>query len=172
MEPNSSGPVDFVSSLRSLVDGLLASVQERIELFGVEFQEEKLRLIQPFLRHTAGDRQGSGMYPQKQLIRLSAHKVSLRCDIALRRIQCSRDAARVIAPLAWFDRLLRLGRRLSMITQIAAVPLGMLVFQSAFSRLKILRALVRFGPLVFSAALGLRSVIRAHRSPRHRASVV
>jgi uncharacterized membrane protein YqjE len=36
----------IVGSLRSLGDGLLASVEDRIELFSVELQEEKFRLIQ------------------------------------------------------------------------------------------------------------------------------
>jgi len=41
--PASSG---FIGSLRALADGLLATAQERLELFGVELQEEKFRLIQ------------------------------------------------------------------------------------------------------------------------------
>jgi len=44
--PDSAG---FVSSLRSLGDGLLATVQDRLELFSIEFQEEKFRLIQTFI---------------------------------------------------------------------------------------------------------------------------
>jgi uncharacterized membrane protein YqjE len=39
----------FLGSLRSLGDGLLASVQERLELFTVELQEEKFRLIRTFI---------------------------------------------------------------------------------------------------------------------------
>jgi uncharacterized membrane protein YqjE len=39
----------YLSSLRSLGDGLLASVQDRFELFTIELQEEKLRLIQAFI---------------------------------------------------------------------------------------------------------------------------
>ncbi|MBC7369714.1 MAG: phage holin family protein [Undibacterium sp.] len=41
--PASSG---FAGSLRALADGLLASAHDRLELFGVELQEEKFRLIQ------------------------------------------------------------------------------------------------------------------------------
>lgn len=44
--PASTG---FVGSLRTLGDGLIASVQERLELFSVELQEEKFRLIQTFI---------------------------------------------------------------------------------------------------------------------------
>ena len=41
--------MDYLSSLRSLGDGLLASVQDRLELFTVELQEEKFRLVQTFV---------------------------------------------------------------------------------------------------------------------------
>jgi uncharacterized membrane protein YqjE len=36
----------FLSSFRTLGDGLLATVQDRLDLFSVEVEEEKLRLIQ------------------------------------------------------------------------------------------------------------------------------
>lgn len=38
-----------MTALRALGDGLLASGQERLELFSVELQEEKFRLIQVFI---------------------------------------------------------------------------------------------------------------------------
>lgn len=43
---SASASSGFIGSLRALADGLLASAQERLELFGVELQEEKFRLIQ------------------------------------------------------------------------------------------------------------------------------
>jgi uncharacterized membrane protein YqjE len=46
MEPATPAPAGYLSSLRSLGDGFLASVQDRLELFTVELQEEKFRLIQ------------------------------------------------------------------------------------------------------------------------------
>jgi len=49
MEPAPPAPVGYLSSLKSLGDGLLASVQDRLELFAVELQEEKFRLIQTFV---------------------------------------------------------------------------------------------------------------------------
>ena len=49
MEPATPAPAGFLSSLRSLGDGFLASVQDRLELFAVELQEEKFRLIQTFI---------------------------------------------------------------------------------------------------------------------------
>lgn len=44
--PPASG---FTGALRTLADGLVAGVQQRIELFSVELQEEKFRLIQIFI---------------------------------------------------------------------------------------------------------------------------
>lgn len=46
--PNSSS-TGIIDSLRSLGDNLLGSLQDRIELFGIELQEEKLRLIRIFI---------------------------------------------------------------------------------------------------------------------------
>jgi uncharacterized membrane protein YqjE len=42
-------PTGFVAALRMLADGLLAGVQDRLELFSLELQEEKFRLIQIFV---------------------------------------------------------------------------------------------------------------------------
>jgi len=49
METRPSSPPGLVDSLRSLGDGLIASVQDRIALFAVELQEEKFRLVQTFV---------------------------------------------------------------------------------------------------------------------------
>jgi uncharacterized membrane protein YqjE len=42
-------PAGFLGSFRSLGDGLLAMLEHRIELFSVELQEEKFRLIQTMI---------------------------------------------------------------------------------------------------------------------------
>ncbi|AHF93719.1 membrane protein [Opitutaceae bacterium TAV5] len=47
--PPPSGPAGFVDSLRALGDGLIALLQHRLELFSVELQEEKYRLIRIFI---------------------------------------------------------------------------------------------------------------------------
>lgn len=44
-----SGPTGFLGSLRTLGDALLGTVQDRLELFSIELQEEKFRLIQTFV---------------------------------------------------------------------------------------------------------------------------
>jgi uncharacterized membrane protein YqjE len=49
MDPTSPAPAGIMGSLRALGDGLMASVQNRLELLSVELQEEKFRLIQTFI---------------------------------------------------------------------------------------------------------------------------
>ena len=49
MDPVAPASVGFMGSVRALADGLLASLQDRLELFSVELQEEKFRLIQIFV---------------------------------------------------------------------------------------------------------------------------
>lgn len=46
MDRAPAAPTSFIGSLRSLGDGVLASVEDRLELFATELQEEKYRLIQ------------------------------------------------------------------------------------------------------------------------------
>lgn len=46
MAPPPASPPGFMDSLRHLGDGLAATLQDRLELFSVELQEEKFRLIQ------------------------------------------------------------------------------------------------------------------------------
>ena len=48
MDPNDSSP-GLLNSLRRFGGGLLATVQDRVELVSLELQEEKLRLIQTFI---------------------------------------------------------------------------------------------------------------------------
>ena len=48
METAAPGSPGILHSFRVLGDGLLATVQDRLELFLVELQEEKFRLIQIF----------------------------------------------------------------------------------------------------------------------------
>jgi uncharacterized membrane protein YqjE len=49
MDASTHGPAGFVNSLRSLGDGLLATVQDRLKLVSLEVQEEKLRLVRTFV---------------------------------------------------------------------------------------------------------------------------
>ncbi|HUR59969.1 MAG TPA: phage holin family protein [Opitutaceae bacterium] len=46
MDTHAPSPTGLLGSLRSFADGLVGSVHDRLELLGVELQEEKLRLIQ------------------------------------------------------------------------------------------------------------------------------
>jgi uncharacterized membrane protein YqjE len=49
METRPSPPPGLVESFRTLGDGLIAGVQDRIGLFAIELQEEKFRLVQTFV---------------------------------------------------------------------------------------------------------------------------
>jgi uncharacterized membrane protein YqjE len=49
MEPTTPAPEGYLGALRSLGDGFLASIQDRLALFTVELQEEKFRLVQTFI---------------------------------------------------------------------------------------------------------------------------
>ncbi len=49
MDQGSPAPAGFLASFRALGDSLLATAQDRLELFSVEVQEEKFRLIRIFL---------------------------------------------------------------------------------------------------------------------------
>lgn len=49
METATANSTGFLHSFRTLGDSLLASVQERMELFSVELHEEKFRLLQTFV---------------------------------------------------------------------------------------------------------------------------
>jgi hypothetical protein len=100
------------------------------------------------------------MYPDGEMTRLAARKVALRRDIALHRAQCAAVAARVVQPLEWLDRALAFWRQLSPLAQIAAVPLGIFVQRTVFRRRKILRTLMRWGPLVFGAARVVGRAVR------------
>ena len=54
MDPETPVPTGFLASFRALGDVLLATVSDRLELFSVELQEEKFRLIRIFLWISAG----------------------------------------------------------------------------------------------------------------------
>jgi hypothetical protein len=98
------------------------------------------------------------MYPQRELIRLTAYKAALQRDIAVHRAQYTRAATRVAQPLELLDRILVIWRKLSPFALLAAVPLGFLVQRTVFPRLKLLRSIVRWSPLVFTAVRGIGSL--------------
>jgi uncharacterized membrane protein YqjE len=49
MQPPPPTSTGFLGALRSLGDGVLGTVKDRLELFSVELQEEKYRLVQTML---------------------------------------------------------------------------------------------------------------------------
>jgi len=76
------------------------------------------------------------MYPGQELNHLALRKAALRRGIALRRVHLTAEWMRVTRPVAWVDRLVAIGRRLSPLVLVAALPLGRLVVRSLLSRLK------------------------------------
>ncbi len=102
------------------------------------------------------------MYPQSELIRLAARKAALRQVIARRRIACAAAAARATRPVLWLDRAVALWRKVSPFGRLAAIPLAVLAGRSFLPREKIVRSLLRWGPLAFAA---IRSLRRPTRSP-------
>jgi len=92
------------------------------------------------------------MYSERELIRLADHKNRLRHRIGRHRAQCIEATSRVARPMVRWDRTLIVWRRFSPLAKLAAVPLGIVIARTLSRRLRILRSLVRWGPLVAGAA--------------------
>ena len=106
------------------------------------------------------------MYPAKELTKLAAHKVVLRRDIALRRVQCRAAAATLGRPVAWLDRMVALWRKVSPLARLAALPVAFGVMRLILPRTKFLRSVLRWGPLAFGAVRAISSVVAPARPPR------
>jgi hypothetical protein len=102
------------------------------------------------------------MYPGRELSQLAAQKAAIRERIWLRRIECYEAAGRVAKPLQWLDRMLALWRRLSPFAQFAAVPIGLFLHRAIFPRRRILRSLIRWGPIAFGIVRSVSSAMRAN----------
>jgi hypothetical protein len=106
------------------------------------------------------------MYPDRELTQLAAAKAALQREIAVHRAQCAKAAAKAVQPLEWVDRMMAFWRRLPPLARFAAMPLGLLVRHTVLPRLKILRALVRWSPLVFGAVRVISRAVRIPAEPR------
>ena len=172
MEKPPASSAGFISSLRTLGDGLVAGVEERLELFSIELQEEKFRLIQTFVWISAAVFTGMMTITFASLTlvyffwesgRLAVRKLVLRRHIVLRRVDCIKAAAHVVQPLEWLDRILAFWRGLSPLAKAAVVPPALVAQRVAAPRLNLLGSLVRWGPLAFAAIQGLRATKKAGR---------
>lgn len=67
------------------------------------------------------------MYPHGELSRLAARKTLLQARIALRRLECTIEAAGVARPVAAIDRALQTWHRISPFVKILGVPLGLIL---------------------------------------------
>lgn len=103
------------------------------------------------------------MYPKQELIRLAAYKTALQRDIAVNRAKCAHAASHALQPLVLLDQVLALWRKYTPLALFAAMPLGFLVQRTVAPRLKIVGPLLRWGPLIFSVARRISSVMTAHR---------
>ena len=108
------------------------------------------------------------MYPDRELIRLAAHRAGLQKSIGILRIQLVADANRVIQPLALLDRLVTFWRHLSPLARLAAVPLGILIARTVFPRLKLLRRLFSWGPIITGAVRMVTTAIKSGIGSTHR----
>jgi hypothetical protein len=107
------------------------------------------------------------MYPEQDLIRIAGHKAALRHNISLNRARILDATARVSKPVALVDRAWAFWKDLSPIVQIAAVPVGVAATRALFPRLRILRKLVRWSPLVIAAMRAVNSGVgRGQQSRR------
>jgi hypothetical protein len=111
------------------------------------------------------------MYPQRDLIRLEAYKAALVRDIALSRAQCAGAATRVAQPLELLDRILAVWRQLKPLTYFAVAPLGLILVRTIFPKHKTLGLLLRWGPLLFAASRGIRSLVTSHSQHSNSSSV-
>jgi hypothetical protein len=100
------------------------------------------------------------MYPDRELSRLAVHKIALRQRIAFNRLECVEAAGRMARPFAWLDRVLAFWRKFSPQAQVAAVPLGIFLARTVFPKMKLLGALMRWGPLAFGIMRRVADVFR------------
>ncbi|MEO6005128.1 MAG: hypothetical protein ABIZ04_08315 [Opitutus sp.] len=97
------------------------------------------------------------MHTTRELIRLAAHKATLRRKIALRRNQCAAAATKVLQPLDWLDRAGALWQKLAPLAQLAALPLGLLMRRVVSPRFKVLTAVARWAPLAIGVLRSFKS---------------
>jgi hypothetical protein len=95
------------------------------------------------------------MYPQPQLNFLASRKCTLRTRIRVHRAACAETIESVTLPFRWVDQLLGMWRDLAPVVLAAAVPLGILGHRGITPRLKTLRHLVHWGPIVLSLVRNL-----------------
>jgi hypothetical protein len=91
------------------------------------------------------------MYPQGELNRLAAYKLTLRGDIARRRRQCAQDAASVLRPLRWADAVATFCRKLRPFAGLAVMPVAATLVRVIFPGRRLLGLFVRWSPLLVGA---------------------
>lgn len=108
------------------------------------------------------------MYAHRELSRLAEKRVLLQLDIALRRSECVRAAARVARPLEWLDRAVAFWRRISPLARMAIVPLALLAGRRLLPSRGFMGSVLRWGPLVASAVRSLGAATAGRRGAAAR----
>jgi hypothetical protein len=90
------------------------------------------------------------MHPGPEVIAIETRKAALRERIARRREAVGADTSRVLRPLAQVDEGFRLWRRLPGFARTAALPVLFGLVQFAFPRVRTLRKLVQWAPVLLS----------------------
>lgn len=91
------------------------------------------------------------MYPDGDLAELAARKANLRRVIADRRSECVEAAYAVTRPVAWFERVVAMGRRFTPLVRAATSPSGLGLLASVIPLGKWSRPVRRSIPIVMTA---------------------
>jgi len=99
------------------------------------------------------------MYPTAELTALARRKVALREKISVNRLRCATLAGQVARPLNWIDRALAQWRKISPMTKLAALPLGLLLRRAVVPgrKTRFFGRAMRLVPVVLSAVKLLKS---------------
>jgi hypothetical protein len=103
------------------------------------------------------------MYPDAELIRLAAHKATLRRRIAARRAVCADAFRNATRPLALLDRSIALWQRVAPLARALALPLGLFLSRTALPRTGFLGRVLRWSPVVFAAWRGFSAALHRAR---------
>ena len=101
------------------------------------------------------------MYPGGILADLAQRENALRQRIALRRVENTAAAVRVLQPVAAVDSMVALWRCLPPAARLSALPLGVAALRILIPRAKTLRGLLRWAPVAIGTLRALRGWRRA-----------
>ena len=98
------------------------------------------------------------MYPQGELTGLAQRKAGLRRSITRHRVECVEAISTASRPLTWIDTAYSVWRAIAPLTKLGIWPLGGAAARTFFPGQKILRFLLRWAPVAFSAFSAIRGM--------------